>query len=451
MPPGDLGWQPRPRSDDNDQHIEPIVDIRRADDRDKTKIAWLDSKHSFSFGSHYDPANTHHGLLLVNNDDTVKPGRALRPTRTATWRSSPGCCAARWCTRTPPATPASSIPGLAQRMSAGRGILHSEKNDSWTLTGDETHSEPVHFVQMWVVPDESGIDAGLPAAGNRRRAASRQAGDHRLGYAASTTTRPPSPSRTSTPRCGAPGCSPARASSCPMRRICICSSRVARSPSRARASCMRVTRCGSPLPADNGSPPPNRPRSWSGRCMRGWLRLSTAALAATVLVAACASPAPATDHPVDAVRRRRAAARRRDWSPVTVAGARRVCAAAPFDVPRQAMVPPGWTMSVWARVPKARLAAWTPDGALLVSLPSRRAGRELTPSRTAHPQSPCSLADWISRTAWPSPASRSTSRESDQIDAYDYAGGAATGQRARRRRPARRQESRPAGRVRARA
>ena len=51
-------------------------------------------------------------------------------------------------------------PGLAQRMSAGRGILHSEKNDSWTLTGDPTHEEPVHFVQMWVAPDESGIDPG---------------------------------------------------------------------------------------------------------------------------------------------------------------------------------------------------------------------------------------------------------------------------------------------------
>jgi redox-sensitive bicupin YhaK (pirin superfamily) len=51
-------------------------------------------------------------------------------------------------------------PGLAQRMSAGSGILHSEKNDSWTLTGSETHDEPVHFVQMWVVPDESGITPG---------------------------------------------------------------------------------------------------------------------------------------------------------------------------------------------------------------------------------------------------------------------------------------------------
>ena len=41
-------------------------------------------------------------------------------------------------------------------MSAGHGILHSEKNDSWTLTGAEAHGEAVHFVQMWVVPDESG-------------------------------------------------------------------------------------------------------------------------------------------------------------------------------------------------------------------------------------------------------------------------------------------------------
>jgi hypothetical protein len=45
-------------------------------------------------------------------------------------------------------------------MSAGTGILHSEKNDSWTLTGGETHDEPVHFVQMWVVPDEGGITPG---------------------------------------------------------------------------------------------------------------------------------------------------------------------------------------------------------------------------------------------------------------------------------------------------
>jgi redox-sensitive bicupin YhaK (pirin superfamily) len=51
-------------------------------------------------------------------------------------------------------------PGLAQRMSAGTGILHSEKNDAWRLTGGATHDDPVHFVQMWVVPDEGGIEPG---------------------------------------------------------------------------------------------------------------------------------------------------------------------------------------------------------------------------------------------------------------------------------------------------
>ncbi|MEU7827773.1 pirin family protein [Nonomuraea sp. NPDC049129] len=50
-------------------------------------------------------------------------------------------------------------PGLAQRMSAGRGILHSEKNDSWRL-GAEVHRDPVHFIQMWVVPDENNITPG---------------------------------------------------------------------------------------------------------------------------------------------------------------------------------------------------------------------------------------------------------------------------------------------------
>jgi redox-sensitive bicupin YhaK (pirin superfamily) len=155
----------------------PTVDIRRADDRAKTRISWLDSKHSFSFGSHYEPDNTHHGLLLVNNDDIVEPGTGFdthphRDMEIVTWvlrgslvhQDSIGHSGVIY-------------PGLAQRMSAGRGILHSEKNDSRTLTGEQSHgghsprkrgahppegqgNEPVHFVQMWVAPDESGITPG---------------------------------------------------------------------------------------------------------------------------------------------------------------------------------------------------------------------------------------------------------------------------------------------------
>src|SRR2546427_11138323 len=133
------------------------VDIRRAETRPHTKIDWLDSRHSFSFGRHYDPANTHHGLLLVNNDDVVEPGTGFethphRDMEIVTW-------VLRGSLVHQDSTGHSGViyPGLAQRMSAGTGILHSEKNDSWRLSGGPAHSEPVHFVQMWVAPDEAGI------------------------------------------------------------------------------------------------------------------------------------------------------------------------------------------------------------------------------------------------------------------------------------------------------
>jgi redox-sensitive bicupin YhaK (pirin superfamily) len=134
--------------------LRPQVDIRRSGDRSATKIDWLDSKHSFSFGGEYDPANTHHGLLLVNNDDVVRPGMGFdthphQDMEIVTWvlQGSTGHSGIIY-------------PGLAQRMSAGTGILHSEKNDSWRIDGGDEHQEPVHFVQMWVVPDEAGITPG---------------------------------------------------------------------------------------------------------------------------------------------------------------------------------------------------------------------------------------------------------------------------------------------------
>ena len=94
------------------QRRRPTIDVRRAADRYATRIAWLDSKHSFSFGRHYDPANTHHGLLLVNNDDVVDAGHRLRhPPAPRHGDRHLGAARARWSTRTPPATPASSTPG----------------------------------------------------------------------------------------------------------------------------------------------------------------------------------------------------------------------------------------------------------------------------------------------------------------------------------------------------
>lgn len=144
--------------------MQPTVDVRRHDDRFKTRLGWLDSKHSFSFSRHYDPGNTHHGLLLVNNDDIVTPGTGFethphQDMEIVTWvlqgslvhQDSTGHAGLIY-------------PGLAQRMSAGTGILHSEKNDSWRLQGGAQHTEPVHFIQMWVVPDEDSVTPGYQQA-----------------------------------------------------------------------------------------------------------------------------------------------------------------------------------------------------------------------------------------------------------------------------------------------
>jgi len=128
------------------------IDIRRATDRFHTRAGWLDSKHSFSFSNHYSPDNIHHGQLLVFNDDRVAGGTGFethphRDMEIVTWvldgelehKDSQG-------------NRGLIYPGLAQRMSAGRGISHSEKN--WSATDE------VHFIQMWVLPDTESVDPG---------------------------------------------------------------------------------------------------------------------------------------------------------------------------------------------------------------------------------------------------------------------------------------------------
>lgn len=128
------------------------IDVRRAETRAHTEIDWLDSWHSFSFGNHYDPQNTHHGLLIVSNDDRVAAGGGFgthphRDMEIVTWVLS-----GRLEHRDSEGNHGQLYPGLAQRMSAGTGIRHSEMNASDT--------EDVHFVQMWVLPDTEGIAPG---------------------------------------------------------------------------------------------------------------------------------------------------------------------------------------------------------------------------------------------------------------------------------------------------
>jgi redox-sensitive bicupin YhaK (pirin superfamily) len=129
-----------------------MIDVRKADTRPHTQISWLDSHHSFSFGHHWDPNNTGHGLLLVNNDDRIAPGTGFsthphRDMEIVTWVLS-----GELEHKDTLANRGIIYPGLAQRMSAGRGIHHSEMNPSRTAEA--------HFVQMWVVPDTESIDPG---------------------------------------------------------------------------------------------------------------------------------------------------------------------------------------------------------------------------------------------------------------------------------------------------
>lgn len=126
--------------------------IQKPQDRFHTQISWLDSKHSFNFGEHYSPDNTGHGLLLVNNDDIVAPGVGFgthghRDMEIVTWvlsgqvghEDSAGNSGVLY-------------RGLAQRMSAGSGIRHSEMNPDPDV--------PAHFIQMWVLPDTAGVEPG---------------------------------------------------------------------------------------------------------------------------------------------------------------------------------------------------------------------------------------------------------------------------------------------------
>ena len=129
-----------------------MIDVRHAKDRFHTDIGWLDSWHSFSFGNHYDPDNVGHGLLLVNNDDRVAAGggfgtHAHRDMEIVTW-----VLAGALAHQDSAGHSGIITPGVAQRMSAGRGIQHSEMNAST--------DEPVHFLQMWVRPDTNGIEPG---------------------------------------------------------------------------------------------------------------------------------------------------------------------------------------------------------------------------------------------------------------------------------------------------